>query len=162
MRPLEQIFMKSSIVLAAMLMAGAAHAVAPVAAPTQPAATPQQAAPARKIPGVSDEGNAILAKAQAMPDPQLQALAKQLKAARDQMMSAAMAPVIDPDKVAAAMKAENDAQQQIRDHATERLLAVLKQLPSEDRGTFLRTLIMSRQQRPAGAAATPPAATPKP
>jgi uncharacterized membrane protein len=154
--------MKTSRILAALLIAGAA----PVWAQTPPAAKPQQpAAPAapRKIPGVSDAGNAILAKAQATPDPQLQALAQQARAAHDKLMSAAMAPVIDVDKVAAALKAEDDAQAQIRDHAADRLVAVMKLLPNEDRGTFLRTLILSRQQRQsAPAAAAPAPSTPQP
>jgi len=153
--------MKTPIVLAVFLAAGAAQAVPPVST-APPAAKPQQPAAApRKIPGVSDEGNAILLKAQSTPDPLLQQLAAKARGAHDQLMSAVMAPMIDPDKVAAAMKAENDAQFQIRDHATERLIAVVKLLPSDDRGTFLRTLILARQQRPG---ATPPAPplTPKP
>jgi uncharacterized membrane protein len=158
--------MKKLSIFAALLAAGTAHAAAP-APSAQPAAKPQQpASPAspRKIPGVSDEGNAILAKAQSTPDPQLQALAKQARAAHDQLMSAAMAPVIDADKVAAAMKSENDVQAQVREHATDRLVAVLKLLPNDDRGTFLRTLILSRQQQAQRQAApsAPPATTPQP
>jgi uncharacterized membrane protein len=152
--------MKTPIILAAFLVAGAAQAVPPVSS-AAPAAKPQQpTATQRKIPGVSDEGNAVLLKAQSTPDPLLQQLAAKARAAHDQLMSAVMAPVIDPDKVGAAMKAENDAQGQIRDHATERLIAVVKSLPSDDRGTFLRTLILARQQR--AAQANPPASTPKP
>ena len=101
-----------------------------------------------------------LLKAQSQPDPLLQQLATKARAAHDQLMSAVMAPVIDPDKVEAAMKAENDATTQIRDHATDRLIAAVKALPSDDRGTFLRTLVLSRQQRPAQAQA--PSTSPKP
>jgi uncharacterized membrane protein len=144
--------MKTPITLAAFLIAGAAQAVA---------AVPAASAAARKIPGVSDEGNAILAKAQATPDPQLQALAAKARAAHDQLMSAAMAPVIDVDKVAAALKAEDDAQAEIRDHAADRLVAALKSLSADDRGTFLRTLVLARQQRQ-GAPAKAPASTPQP
>jgi len=149
-------------ILTALVIAGAATAAA-AQAPGAPAAKPQAPATAaapRKIPGVSDEGNAILQKAQSTPDPLLQQLAAKARTAHDQLMSAVMAPMIDPDKVEAAMKAENDAQGQIRDHATERLIAVVKLLPSDDRGTFLRTLVLARQQR--SAQANPPAATPKP
>jgi len=157
--------MKERIILAALLAAGAAQAAPPVNT-AQPSAKPQQPAAApRKMPGVSDAGNAVLAKAQSTPDPQLQALAGKARAAHDQLMSAAMAPAIDVEKVAAAMKAENDAQSQIRDHAADRLIAVIKLLPNEDRGTFLRTLILSRQQQQAqrqAAPATPPASNPQP
>jgi len=154
--------MKKLTILVALVIAGATSA-ATAQAPGAPAAKPQApaaATPPRKIPGVSDEGNAILQKAQSTPDPLLQQLATKARTAHDQLMSAVMAPIIDPDKVAAAMKAENDAQTQIRDHATDRLIAALKLLPSDDRGTFLRTLILARQQRPAQA--NPSAATPKP
>lgn len=154
--------MKKLTIFAALVIAGATTA-ATAQAPGAPAAKPQTpatATPPRKIPGVSDEGNAILQKAQSTPDPLLQQLGVKARTAHDQLMSAVMAPIIDPDKVAVAMKAENDAQTQIRDHATDRLIAALKLLPSDDRGTFLRTLILSRQQRPTQA--NPPAATPKP
>lgn len=156
--------MKMPTILAALLAAGVAHA-ALAQTPSQPAAKPQTPAAApqpRKIPGVSDEGNAILLKAQSTPDPLLQQLATKARAAHDQLMSAVMAPVIDPDKVEAAMKAENDVQTQIREHATDRLIAAVKALPNDDRGTFLRTLVLSRQQRSAQQQPNPPAASPKP
>lgn len=155
--------MKKLTIPAALLFAGMAH-IAIAQTPSQPAAKPQTPAAGqpKKIPGVSDEGNAILLKAQTTPDPLLQQLATKARAAHDQLMSAVMAPVIDPDKVEAAMKAENDANSQIRDHATDRLIAAVKALPSDDRGTFLRTLVLSRQQRSAQQQANPPAASPKP
>jgi uncharacterized membrane protein len=146
--------MTKPTILAALLLAATPAAFAA----TPPAATKAQPAAPRtppKIPGVSDEGNAIISKAQAVPDPQLQELGKQIRAAHDQLMSAVMAPVIDIDKVAAAMNSENDLQAQIRARGNERLVAVLQQLSNEDRGTFLRTLVLAHQQRRA-------AATPKP
>ena len=150
--------MTKPIILAALLIAGVAD-VAAAQAPAQPAAkAPVAAAAPKKIPGVSDEGNAILQKAQSQPDPVAQQLVAKSRAAHDQLMSAVMAPVIDPDKVEGALKAENDVQTQIRDHATDRLIAAVKLLPADDRGTFLRTLVLSRQPRPAQAL-TP---TPKP
>lgn len=148
--------MRELIILAALFFAGAAQAAA--ATPSAPvAAKPPQAAPAapRKIPGVSDEGNAILAKAQAAPDPQLQNIVRQLKAAHDQLVSAVMAPVIDVDKITVALRAEEAAQALARTHNNDRLIAVIKQLPDEDRGTFLRVLLLSRQQRPSGATPQP-------
>lgn len=152
--------MKNPIFLGALVVAGMAHA-AIAQTPSQPAkpSAPAAAQP-KKIPGVSDEGNAILAKAQTQSDPLLQQLAAKARAAHDQLMSAVMAPMIDPDKVEAAMKAENAVQGEIRDHATDRLITAMKALPSDDRGTFLRTLILSRQQRPAQAPAA--ASNPKP
>jgi len=148
--------MNKPIILAALLVAVAPAAFAAV----PPAATkPQPSAPRTppKIPGVSDEGNAIIAKAQAVPDPQLQELSKQIRTAHDQLMSAVMAPVIDVDKVAAAMNSENELQAQIRARGNERLVTVLQQLSNDDRGTFLRALVLAHQQQRRA-----PAATPKP
>ena len=146
-----------------LLVASAAQA-APAPKPiigTPPAsATPQAPAP-KRFPGVSDAGNAILAKAQATPDPQQQTINRELKAAHDQVIAAVMAPVIDVDKVSAAIRAEEAAQAQARTHNNDRLIAVLKQLPDDDKGTFLRTLVLSRQQRPATPSAGAPS-TPQP
>jgi uncharacterized membrane protein len=147
--------MKISYAFVLMVAAGAAHAVPVVQKPANPApATPSVAPAAKRFPGVSDEGNAILAKAQSAPDPQQQAIVKQVRAAHDQVMAAVMAPTIDVDKVAAALRAEEAAQAQVRTHNTDRLIAVLRQLPNDDKGTFLRTLVLSRQSRPPGAPAT--------
>ncbi len=148
----------SSILLAGA--AGAAFAAAPPPAKPVPSATlaAASAASPRRFPGVSDEGNAVLAKAQTTPDPQLVTLNRQMRAAHDQLITAVMAPVIDVDKVTTAVRAEETAQAAVRTHNNDRLLAVLKQLPDGDRGTFLRTLVLSRQAKPAAA----PAATPQP
>src|SRR4051812_47617364 len=83
-------FMKKLTILAALAIAGATS-VATAQAPGAPAAKPQApstATPPRKIPGVSDEGNAILQKAQSTPDPLVQQLGAKARAAHDQLMSA--------------------------------------------------------------------------
>ncbi|WP_442681038.1 hypothetical protein ACSBM8_07635 [Sphingomonas sp. ASY06-1R] len=122
-------------------------AVSPLAA--------QAPAPTR-FPGVSEAGNAALAKAQTTPDPQRQGLTRQVRAAHDQLTTAIMAPTIDVDKVAAALRQEDAAQAQLRAHNNDRLINVVKQLPEEDRGTFLRTLLLSRR----GSATPSPAPQP--
>ena len=151
--------MKIVPLFAILLAAGTAQAaqVAPQPAAAAPAGAAQPPAP-RRFPGVSDAGNAILAKAQTTPDPQLQAIGRQGKVAHDQLVSAVMAPVIDLDRVTAAMRAEEAAQAQLRTHNNDRLLAVLKQLSTDDRDTFLRTLVLARQTRAPNGQATPPAA----
>ena len=146
--------MKRILFTVLLLAAGAAEA-AP-AAPATPAPATQAPAP-KRFPGVSEAGNAALAKAQTTPDPQLQQLSRQVRAAHDQLMTAIMAPVIDVDKVTAALRQEEAAQGQLRTHNNDRLLTVVKQLPVDDRGTFLRTLILSRRS-----GATPPAQAPQP
>ena len=157
--------MKIPYAFVLMFAAGVAQAVPVTQKPVNPAsATPNAAPAAKRFPGVSDEGNAILAKAQSASDPQQQAIVKQVRAAHDQVMAAVMAPTIDVDKVAAALRAEEAAQAQVRTHNTDRLIAVLRQLPDDDKGTFLRTLVLSRQQRAPGApaAATAPGSNPQP
>lgn len=154
--------MKRILFLALLTTAGAAWAAVPQAGTPAPAAPAVAQAPTpTHFPGVSEAGNAVLAKAQSTPDPQQQAIARQYKAAHDQLLAAVMAPVIDVDKVAAALRAEEAAQAQARTHNTDRLIAVLKQLPDDDKGTFLRTLVLSRQARPAGAP-TQPRSNPQP
>ena len=146
--------MKIVFPLAVLLIAAAAGAQSPPAKPAAPAPTP----PSVRFPGVSEAGNAVLTKAQTTPDPQLQTLGKQLKGIRDQLTSAVMAPVIDVDKVGDVLRQQDALQAQIRNEQTERWIAVIKQLPSGDRGTVLRTMLLARQ-RPA---AVPAAATPQP
>jgi hypothetical protein len=86
--PLEQSSMKRILSLALLLTAGAAQAAPTAAVPASQAPTP------KRFPGVSDAGNAALAKAQTTPDPQLQQLSRQARAAHDQVVTAVMAPVI--------------------------------------------------------------------
>ncbi|HWI85543.1 MAG TPA: hypothetical protein VNT42_04365 [Sphingomonas sp.] len=140
--------MKPILPLIMLLFAGAGQAAT---TPAKPAAAPAASPPpaSKRFPGVSDAGNAILAKAQGTPDPQLQALAKQQRAAHDLLTTAVMAPVIDVEKVTTALRQQEAVQTQIRTHNNDRLIAVLKQLPEEDRGTFLRTLVMAKAARPA-------------
>ena len=153
--------MNRILLLSLLLAAGEAPAMSAAAKPASPAAT-VPAITSQRFPGVSEAGNAVLAKARSTPDPQLQALARQQRVAQEQLTTAVMAPVIDVDKVTAALLQGEAVQAQIRTHNTGRLLSVLKQMPAEDRGTFLRTLVMARTNRGAGAAASTPAATPQP
>ena len=124
----------------AFLLAGAAVAQTPPVIQARPGA----AAPApRKIPGVSDAGNAILAKAQAAPDPQLSALIRQQRGIHDQLISAVMAPTIDIDKIAAILKQAEALQDQFHLRSNDRLIAAVRLLPEADRGPFLRALLTS-------------------
>ena len=149
--------MKIVPTLIILLAAGTAQAapVAPKPAVAAPTAAAQQPAP-KRFPGVSDAGNAILAKAQSTPDPQLQAIGRQVKAAHDQLMAATMAPVIDIDKVAAALHAQDDALAAARTRNTDRVIMVARQLPDDDKGVFLRTLMLA-QQRAAPSSGSAPA-----
>ena len=140
--------MKRIILLAILMSASAVQSATPAPNPAPPVP--------KRFPGVSDAGNAVLAKAQTTPDAQLQTIVRQQRAAHDQIMSAVMAPVIDVDKFAAALRVEEVAQNEAHARSNDRLIAVVKQLPEEDRGTFLRTLMMARAARPAGTPAPSP------
>lgn len=143
--------MRIAVSIAVLLVAGAAHAAASLAKPTAAAPSPTVV----RFPGVSEAGNAVLAKAQTTPDPQLQALARQLKAIRDQLTSAVMAPLIDVEKISGILRQQDDLQSQIRIEQTDHWVTILQQLPSEDRGTVLRTMLLAKPRKGAAPAATP-------
>ena len=79
---------------------------------------------------------------------------------RDQLTSAVMAPTIDVDKVAGILRQQDTLQTQIRTQQTEHWITVLKQLPGEDRGTVLRTLLLSRTRQAAPTAGASPSSQP--
>jgi hypothetical protein len=145
-KSLEQNLMKRILPLLLLLAAGTAQAVTtPTVPPAKPgAAAPAQAPTPTRFPGVSEAGNAVLAKAQTTPDPQLQALIKQNRAIHDQLVSTIMAPVVDIDKVESILRQRETVQAQLRTHSNDRLLAAARALPESDRGVFLRTLLMDR------------------
>jgi hypothetical protein len=64
--------------------------------------------------------------------------------------------VIDMDKVAAALHAQDDALTAVRTHNTDRVIQAARQLPDEDKGVFLRTLMLAQQQRAAAPAKPQP------
>jgi hypothetical protein len=132
--------MKTILPIALLLAMGATQTAPAAIAP----AAPQVPTP-RKIPGVSDAGNAILAQQQTTPDPQLAAIVRQQRALRDQLSAAAMAPTPDVDKVAALLKEGDDLQSQFRTHSNERLINALRALPEADRGPFLRALVTAKR-----------------
>jgi len=141
--------MKATLPIVLLLtMGGAAAAPAAVtagAAANPPAATASGAPTPRRIPGVSDAGNAILAKQQMTPDPELGEIVRQQHSLRDQLSAAAIAPTPDIDKVAALLKQGEDLQSQFRAHSNERLITALRALPEADRGPFLRALLTTKR-----------------
>ncbi|WP_294395124.1 hypothetical protein [uncultured Sphingomonas sp.] len=128
--------MKTKSILASLLVLLAAGRVA---AQQAPAATPAKQAPApRRIEGMSDAGNAVFAKAQGVPDPDLLALVRQQRQVRDQLSAAALASSVNVDRVEELLRKSEDLQGQIRQRNNDRMLAVLRELPEADRGPFLR------------------------
>ena len=130
-------------VLALALLAAAVPQVAP-------AQMPQGGGSAmRRIPGVSDQGNAILDAAMNTPDPALNDLMRQQRQVRDLLVQAATAPSIDVDRVASLFRQREELQSKYRQLLDARLVAALRQLPIADRGPFMRAL------------ATPPPGAPR-
>lgn len=109
----------------------------------QAPAAPKTANPittARKFPGVSDAGNAILNKAMSTRDPQLVEAVKAQRAARDALVHFAMTPPIDPDRLATLLKESETAQSQVRLRNYELMVAAIRQLNDADRAAYVRTL----------------------
>jgi hypothetical protein len=127
--------MKALLPLALLLAATPGLAQQP---PAQPRPAPRQ------IDGMSEAGNAIFAKAQAAPDPQLLALVRQQRVLRDQLAAAALQTTVDVDRIGALLRKAEDVQSQIRARNNDRMLAVLTQLPDADRSIFLRGVLPKR------------------
>jgi hypothetical protein len=104
------------------------------------AAAQQPPAP-KRIEGVSEAGNAVFAKAQATPDPEMVALARKQRQLRDQLNTAGLAAKVEPDKVEALLRQSEEVAGQIRTRNNDRLLAVLRALPETDRAPFLRGVL---------------------
>ena len=137
--------MKARLSIALALAAATSFAAVsqtPQAGQGSPPSRPAPPTP-RKIPGVSDAGNAVLAKLQMTPDPQLGAVAKERASVHNQLIAAVMAPTPDVDKVAALLKQEDGLTAQLRTHVNGRMLDALRQLPVADRGPFLRGIIQA-------------------
>lgn len=118
-------------VLAAALLAVSAAAIAQA---------PQGRSSMQRVPGVSEQGTAILNEARNSPNPQLQDVLRRQESVRDQLSAAATAQTIDVDRVAALIKQREDLQSQARQLLDARLVNALRQLPVADRGPFLRAL----------------------
>jgi hypothetical protein len=130
--------MKSLMPILLVAMAGAATAQQPMP-PARPAAPPAAGTPvARKIPGLSDDGNAIYAKAFGAPDPQSLSIWRQLRQVQSSITSMAMGTTVNVDKIADLLKQRDSLQAQFRARQTDIAIAMLPQLSDEDRGIFLR------------------------
>lgn len=119
-------------------MAGAAAAQQP-APPARPALPPAAGTPAvKKIPGLSEEGNAIYAKVFGTPDPQLLSIARQQRQVQSSITGMAMATTVNVDKLADLLKQRDQLQLQFRTRQNELTVGMLRQLTDEDRGIYLR------------------------
>jgi hypothetical protein len=108
--------------------------------------TQQPAAPAaapRRIEGMSDAGNAVFARAQAAPDPELAGLVRQQRLVRDQLNSASFAATVDVVRIEELLRKSEELQGRIRTRNNDRMLTVLRALPEGDRAPFLRGVLKS-------------------
>lgn len=129
--------MKSVLALALLATAAVAQAAPPAVQEVQ---MPGGNSAMRRVPGVSDQGNAILNEAMNTPDPRITDLIRQQRQVHDQLVQAAMASTIDVDRVATLFKQREDLQSQYRQMLDGRLVTALRQLPAADRGPFMRAL----------------------
>lgn len=130
--------MKALIPLVLIAIAGTAEAQQP-APPAKPAAAPAPAAAQpRKIPGLSDDGNALYAKSFGTPDPQLLTIARQQRTVHASLVSMAMGTTVDIDKLADLLKQRDALQAQFRGRQNDLTVTMLRQMTEEDRGIYLR------------------------
>lgn len=109
-----------------------------VGADAQQPAAGAATAPTRKIPSLSDAGNAIYAKTFGTPDPQLLTISRQQRTVRASLMSLAMGAKVDVDKLADLLRQQQALQDQFRGRQNELTVTMLRQLSDEDRGIYLR------------------------
>ncbi|WP_404713970.1 hypothetical protein [Sphingomonas sp. MMS24-J13] len=123
-----------------LLVAIASGAIAQQPAPpVRPATPPAAGAPSvKKIPGLSDDGNAIYAKVFGTPDPQLLATARQQRQVQSSITGMAMGTTVNVDKLADLLKQRDALQLQFRTRQNELTIAMLRQLTDDDRGIYLR------------------------
>jgi septal ring factor EnvC (AmiA/AmiB activator) len=131
MMTVRSLSMKALLSLALVALSGAAAAQS-----GQPAAG--TATTARKIPSLSEAGNAIYAKTFGTPDPQLLTISRQQRTVRASLMSLAMGAKVDVDKLADLLKQQQTLQDQFRARQNELTVTMLRQLTDEDRGIYLR------------------------
>lgn len=124
------------ILLIAMASAAVAQQPAPMARPATPLAPGGPAA--KKIPGLSDDGNAIYAKVFGTPDPQLLSVARQQRQVQSSITGMAMGTAINVDKLADLLKQRDALQLQFRTRQNELTVGMLRQLTDDDRGIYLR------------------------
>ncbi len=130
-----------------ILLAGALVALA------MPAAA-QQAAPQRQVKlDVSPAGQAIMKRYLGAPDPQVQALMKQLQGTVGQLRQLPQAPKLDLARMQALMRQQETLETQLRRRGNDRTMAMLREMSESDRLKFLRGLQAAGQAQAQAAAA---------
>jgi succinate dehydrogenase flavin-adding protein (antitoxin of CptAB toxin-antitoxin module) len=123
-----------AIVAACLASAAPAQQQATPAAPATAPAPP----PVKKIPGLSDAGNALYAKILGPRDPQLVQIAGQQRQVQNQITSIAMGGTVDVDKFAGLLAKRDTLLLQFRTRQNELTVDMLHQMTDQDRGIYLR------------------------
>lgn len=139
--------------LAALLFALAAAGDPQHAKPTTQV---QQKLPATSL---SPAGQAAVTKYLGAPDPQIEAMGRQMQNTAAQVRTLSTAPKIDLAKLETAVHQQERLESAIRVRANGRMLALLKVLSDADRVSFLRSMAQVQagaRAEAARAAAGPP------
>ena len=101
---------------------------------------------------VSPAGQAVMKKYLGTRDPQMEALAQQLRGVAGQMQALPRAPKLDLAKMQGLMRQQESLESQLRRRSNDRSLAMLREMSEADRLKFLRGLAAAGQQRAAAQA----------
>lgn len=118
--------------------------IAAVASPIAAQQAPQQ----RQVKlDVSPAGQAIIKKYMGSPDPQAQAMLKQLQATVTQIRTLPQAPKLDLARMQTLMRQQESLEGQLRRRGNDRTIAMLREMSEADRLKFLRGLAAAGQAR---------------
>jgi hypothetical protein len=109
-----------------------------------------QAAPAARVNvPLSPAGQAVAKKYLGSPDPQAQAIARQMQASAGKVRALAAAPKLNMAQLAALIGEQQRLQAALRKRSDDRVMAMLDEMGEADRLAFVRGMTAPRQ--PAGA-----------
>lgn len=123
------------LLLAAVLVAVAA-----------PVAAQQAPKPGQIKLDVSPAGQAIMKKYLGAPDPEAQALIKQMQGVVGQLRALPGQPKLDLARMQALMRQQESLEAQLRRRSNDRTIAMLRELSEPDRLKFMRGLAAAGQQ----------------
>lgn len=98
---------------------------------------------------VSPAGQAVMKKYLGAPDPQTQALAKQLQGTVGQLRQLPRAAKLDLPRMQALMRQQESIEAQLRRRTNDRTIAMLREMSEPDRLKFLRGLAAAGQAQAA-------------
>jgi uncharacterized membrane protein len=146
----------STLMVALPVVAQAAPSPAPKPAAAAVPAPTQLPAGSRRVT-LSAEGRAIASKVLGTPDPRATEIQTEMATIRQQKLQIVSAPTIDVDKLEPVLRKEETLQSEFRTRQNDRLLALLRALPAQDRSALVQTLVNPAKPANGAAPATAPA-----